>query len=161
MLNIPAFQHRSRVLISHSTTALRSCFRECSCHGVHPNGTRLITLTMLQLLGPIFLIALLLVIRYGRGLHHIPGPFVASVLPFDRLRGAFKGHQFSEHQKYHRRYGDFVRVGPNHVSIASGAAISQIYSIGSKFAKVSRLPWSSEADNHRASTTLCSMLNPI
>lgn len=79
----------------------------------------------------------LVAIWYGRGLYRIPGPFLASILPIDRLRSAYVGQQFVEHPAYHRKYGGFVRVGPNHVSIGTGAAISQIYAIGSKFVKVS------------------------
>lgn len=80
--------------------------------------------------------ALLLRIRYRKGLRKVPGPFLASILPFDRLLTAATGRQQWRHIDYHERYGPFVRVGPNHVSISRGDYITQIYGIGNAFPKV-------------------------
>ena len=63
-------------------------------------------------------------------------PFWASILPLDRILTAARGNQFDTHIRYHKKYGPYVRVGPNHISIANGDAIPQIYSITSKFDKV-------------------------
>lgn len=79
----------------------------------------------------------LLTVRYQRGLREIPGPLLASVLPLDRVATTFSGHQFQKHLEYHQKYGPVVRVGPNHVSVADSDQISIIYSITSKFGKVS------------------------
>ena len=41
------------------------------------------------------------------------------------------------HLKLHEKYGSLVRIGPNHVSFSDASLIPQIYSISSKFHKVS------------------------
>jgi hypothetical protein len=76
-------------------------------------------------------------IRYRVGLRDIPGPFFASILPFDRVLSTYSGHQFQRHLDYHAQYGNLVRVGPNHVSLGNSDQISNVYSITSKFDKVS------------------------
>ncbi|KAI1615456.1 putative P450 monooxygenase [Exophiala viscosa] len=78
---------------------------------------------------------LLLKIRFRKGLRDIPGPFLASVLPLDRISTAYSGHQFAKHLAYHDKYGPVVRIGPKHVSISDSDQISVIYSITSKFNK--------------------------
>lgn len=75
-------------------------------------------------------------VRYRRGLREIPGPFFASILPFDRIVTTFSGHQFQKHLDYHEKYGSLVRVGPNHVSIGNSDQISNVYNITSRFDKV-------------------------
>ena len=77
----------------------------------------------------------LISVRYRHGLKDIPGPFWASILPFDRIVSCARGHQCNVHIDYHQRYGLLVRVGPNHVSFADGDAISTVYSIATKFQK--------------------------
>jgi hypothetical protein len=84
------------------------------------------------------LITNLLRTRYRRGLRDIPGPFFASFLPFDRILSTYSGHQFQRHLDYHAKYGKLVRVGPNHVSLGESEQIANVYSITSKFDKVSR-----------------------
>lgn len=76
------------------------------------------------------------IVKYRPGLRQIPGPFLASFSPLDRIITAASGHQFSTHIKYHKRYGSLVRVGPNHVSFANAALIPQVYGITEKFVKV-------------------------
>ncbi|OCT45484.1 Pisatin demethylase [Cladophialophora carrionii] len=80
-------------------------------------------------------VAVLLRNRYRRGLCDIPGPFLASILPFDRMLSTYSGHQFQRHLDYHAKYGKLVRVGPNHVSLGDSEQISHVYSITSKFDK--------------------------
>ncbi|KAK6373428.1 hypothetical protein LTS17_008448 [Exophiala oligosperma] len=84
---------------------------------------------------PCLLFVLLGITRYKRGLRDIPGPFVASVLPLDRILTTYSGHQFEKHLAYHEKYGPVVRVGPNHVSFSDSDQISVIYNITSKFNK--------------------------
>ena len=74
--------------------------------------------------------------RYRTGLRDVPGPFFASVLPFDRLFSAISGKQYLTHIKYHEKYGPKVRVGPNHVSFSDADVITQLYGITTKFYKV-------------------------
>ena len=80
-------------------------------------------------------IAYFVSVRYRRGLRQVPGPFFASILPFDRIRTAASGEQFRHHIKYHEQYGPLVRIGPNHVSIGDANLIPQIYGITSRFYK--------------------------
>jgi hypothetical protein len=75
-------------------------------------------------------------IRYRKGLQDIPGPFWASILSFDRVITSASGKQQQKHLQYHKTYGPFVRVGPNHVSISQGEFITQIYGIGNAYPKV-------------------------
>jgi hypothetical protein len=40
------------------------------------------------------------------------------------------------YRELHRKYGQIVRVGPNHVAVSDSAAIPVIYGLGSKYTKV-------------------------
>lgn len=82
-------------------------------------------------LSAISILVYLSFIRYRVGPRDVPGPFWASILPFDRLMTAFTGQQQKSQIKYHKRYGPLVRVGPNHVSISDADAIPQIYGTAS------------------------------
>jgi len=75
-------------------------------------------------------------IRYRKGLRQIPGPFLASISPVDRILTTAHGHQFQDHIRYHERYGSMVRVGPNHVSLSNAEHIPTIYGIATKYYKV-------------------------
>ena len=79
-------------------------------------------------------------IRLRKGLRDLPGPFFASIFPFDRMLTTYSGHQFAKHLAYHEKYGPVVRVGPKHVSISDSDQISVIYNITSKFNKVTATP---------------------
>jgi len=91
--------------------------------------------SLLAILPPVLLFIYLLSVRLRPGLRQIPGPFLASILPLDRLTTAARGSQHEAHRAYHRQYGSTVRVGPRHVSVADGALISRIYGISSAFRK--------------------------
>ena len=87
-------------------------------------------------------LSLVALFRIRKDLSHIPGPFFASIFPFDRLLTAASGQQFLAHIRYHERFGPCVRVGPNHVSFSDADVIPQIYGITTKFFKVCRpLRW--------------------
>lgn len=81
-------------------------------------------------------VALLFQRRYRKGLYSIPGPFLASILPLDRVLTVAYGHQYLTHLNYHKKYGPRVRVGPYHVSFSDASVIPQIYGITTKFYKV-------------------------
>lgn len=83
-------------------------------------------------------IGLVLGLRYRRGLRDIPGPFLASISPVDRLWIAASGRGYKTHMDYHQKYGSLVRVGPNHVSVSDPQYIPMIYGIAGKFHKVQR-----------------------
>lgn len=83
----------------------------------------------------IFLVLYILIIRYRRRLHKIPGPFLASISNIPRFLSIYRSDNHLWTEQLHREYGPVVRVGPNHVSIADPAALSSIYSSGSGFVK--------------------------
>ncbi|SJX60031.1 probable Benzoate 4-monooxygenase cytochrome P450 [Sporisorium reilianum f. sp. reilianum] len=59
-----------------------------------------------------------------------PGPFLAKFTDFWLLRTAMVGHRFEAVHKQHQKYGKFVRIAPNHVSIADHEALHPIYGHG-------------------------------
>ena len=75
-------------------------------------------------------------IKFRAGLRDVPGPFVASWSSIDRILTAARGNQFLSHLEYHEKYGELVRVGPNHVSLSNADLIPSVYGITSKFYKV-------------------------
>lgn len=82
------------------------------------------------------LVARLLYNRYGTGLNHIPGPFLASHTDFYRLAVA-RGYRPEQwHIKLHKQYGDFVRIGPRAVLCSSNKAAKKIYALNAGFVKV-------------------------
>ena len=82
------------------------------------------------------LIARLLYNRYGRGLSHVPGPFLASFTDFYRL-GVARGYRPERwHIKLRAQYGDFVRIGPRTVLCSSNKAAKKIYALNAGFVKV-------------------------
>lgn len=80
-------------------------------------------------------IARLLHNRYRHGLSSVPGPFLASLTDLWRLLLVWGRRPEQAHIKLHQRYGKFVRLGPNSVSVGDPQAIQAIYSPGSKFSK--------------------------
>ena len=109
--------------------------------------------------GILIQIVLLIKTRYRPGLRQIPGPFLASVSSLDRLWSCAGGLQMNYHLKLHEEYGPLVRIGPKHVSFSDARLIPQIYSISSKFYKVSRNDLPTKASvltRIRATSTQCS-----
>jgi Cytochrome P450 len=82
---------------------------------------------------PLALVAYVVSIRFRRGLRGIPGPFWASISPFDRIVSCAKGHQYDTHLKDHAKYGPVVRIGPCHVSFSDAEALSTVYGMTTKF----------------------------
>lgn len=78
--------------------------------------------------------------RYQRGLHHIPGPFLASISSFHRLISTARANIYNTHLRYHRQCGLLVRVGPNHVSFADPEALPVVYGVNTRFEKSGVLP---------------------
>ncbi|GME34987.1 Cytochrome p450 [Neofusicoccum parvum] len=72
-------------------------------------------------------------------LRGIPGPFLARLSQFYALGLTAKNNQFHiEVDKLHRQYGDFVRIGPRHISINRASAIPLVYGPPSRCPKG---PW--------------------
>ncbi|KAJ5100598.1 cytochrome P450 [Penicillium angulare] len=72
-------------------------------------------------------------------LNRFPGPFLARLSNFYvTFLSARNFRLYEETQELHRKYGDYVRIGPTELSISDPAAVAYIYS--SK-ANVSKGPW--------------------
>jgi len=69
----------------------------------------------LELAIPILIVALYRI--YFSDLSDIPGPFWASVTRLWHVRCILKGKQNLRFKELHERYGQFVRVAPNEVSV--------------------------------------------
>lgn len=75
--------------------------------------------------------------RYSNGLLQYPGPFLASLTNFWRVRDAYvNGGKRPSYVRLHNEYGEVVRLGPKALSFASPAAIDDIYNPKSNMAKV-------------------------
>lgn len=70
------------------------------------------------------------------GLSAIPGPFLAKLTNIWRFVDVSKGQAQVTQLKLHRQYGDYVRLGPNVVSIRDLDAIKTIYGINKGYEKV-------------------------
>lgn len=88
-----------------------------------------------QLILPCLLIVYLLSNRFQKGLHRVPGPWLNSVSTIPRIWSVYRGQHQLEDLRLHARYGKYVRVAPNLVSISDTKAINQLYGINTKFTK--------------------------
>jgi hypothetical protein len=73
---------------------------------------------------------------YRHDLRHLPGPLLARFSGLYRLSMVGGGKGPAGYRELHRKYGQIVRVGPNHVAVSDSAAIPVIYGLGSKYTKV-------------------------
>ncbi|KAI9465313.1 cytochrome P450 monooxygenase pc-bph [Lactarius psammicola] len=65
------------------------------------------------------------------GLRSFPGPWLAHFSDLWLGRVARRGHRSEVVHELHEKYGTFVRIAPNHLSIANPAAVPIIYGYGS------------------------------
>jgi cytochrome P450 len=65
----------------------------------------------------------------------IPGPLFARFTNLHRLFSVFCFSPHDDQVRLHERYGPFVRLGPDMVSVRGAAYVSQIYGIGKGFVK--------------------------
>lgn len=70
------------------------------------------------------------------GASSVPGPFLAKITNLWRLIDVAKGHAEVTHHNLHQRYGDYVRLGPNVVSVRDLDALKIIYGINKGYNKV-------------------------
>lgn len=80
--------------------------------------------------------ARLIYLRYLHPYGDIPGPFLATISPLWRLRGALNGTLHKDITAGHRKYGPIFRISPDEVSISDPEAIKTIYAHGAGFTKV-------------------------
>lgn len=69
---------------------------------------------------------------FNNGLQSIPGPFLAKFTNIWRFLKVHDGDFHTISINLHKAHGDFVRLGPNLVSISDIQAIKEIYGFGSK-----------------------------
>lgn len=70
-----------------------------------------------------------------KSLKHIPGPPIAKFSNIWLAFGARKGQKYAWVDYAHRKYGKVVRVGYNHVSIATPEGLQTVYAHGNGFLK--------------------------
>ncbi|KAI1158429.1 cytochrome p450 benzoate 4-monooxygenase [Nemania serpens] len=68
-------------------------------------------------------------------LRHIPGPVISKFSNVWLALGAQRGQKYAWVHAAHQKYGDVVRVGFNHVSIATPEGLRTIYAHGNGFLK--------------------------
>lgn len=90
--------------------------------------------------GVLFLLAALyLVSNYlTLGVRNVPGPFLAKFSNLWRFLDVANGHAEATLYKLHQKYGDYVRLGPNVVSVRNLDALKAIYGINKGYRKVCR-----------------------
>lgn len=77
------------------------------------------------------------VLAYLRSpLKKIPGPFLAKFTDLWRLVVAYEKKHIATQQRLHAKYGDYVQLGPNVVSVADPSLVKTIYSTRGTFLKV-------------------------
>lgn len=70
-----------------------------------------------------------------RSLKHIPGPRLAKFSNIWLALAARQGQKYAWVDFAHRKYGKIVRVGYNHVSIATPKGLQTVYAHGNGFLK--------------------------
>lgn len=71
------------------------------------------------------------------GVAAVPGPFAAKLSNVWRFIDVARGRPDKTLYRLHQEYGDYVRLGPNVVSVRNPDALKTIYGINKGFRKVS------------------------
>lgn len=72
-------------------------------------------------------------------LRHFPGPKLASITQFYHVQqGAAKGNNHLYLERLHAKYGSYVRVGPNLLSVGDPAWVEPIHNRQTHFRKADR-----------------------
>lgn len=69
------------------------------------------------------------------GAYRVPGPFLAKLSNLWRFYDVAKGRPDITLYKLHQKHGDYVRLGPNVVSVRDMDALKSIYGIGKRYRK--------------------------
>lgn len=72
------------------------------------------------------------------GASSVPGPFLAKLSNIWRFVDVARGRPDITLYRLHQEYGDYVRIGPNVVSVSDPEALKIIYGINKGFRKVSK-----------------------
>ncbi|KAI9838603.1 MAG: hypothetical protein M1819_004917 [Sarea resinae] len=86
---------------------------------------------------PFLILALYYLLPYfrNRALRDIPGPFPAAISNVWLLMQCRQGKRYLAVDQAHKQHGTFVRIQPDHVSVADADAIPIIYGHGNGFLK--------------------------
>lgn len=74
---------------------------------------------------------------FTRGVSEVPGPFLARFSNLWRFIDVARGKAEETHLKLHQKYGQYVRLGPNLVSVQNLDALKVIYGVNKGYTKVS------------------------
>lgn len=91
----------------------------------------------LLLVGAIIILLFLFQNWLQPGLRSIPGPWLAKFSNIWRFYDVAKGRPDITLYKLHQEYGDYVRLGPNAISVKNLEVLKTIYGINAGYAKVS------------------------
>lgn len=64
--------------------------------------------------------------RFFSPLKHVPGPFWASITRLWYLKAIIEGNQNEQLQQMHDKYGKFVRLAPNEISVTHPDAVKKL-----------------------------------
>ena len=82
------------------------------------------------------LILYILLVRYRRGLRHIPGPWLTSISSIWRSIVVWRQDMPAMSIRLHKKHGPLVRIEPHHVSIADPEAVKIIYGVDGRYPKL-------------------------
>ncbi|UPL00177.1 hypothetical protein LCI18_011111 [Fusarium solani-melongenae] len=72
---------------------------------------------------------------FTRGVSEVPGPFLARFSNLWRFIDVARGKAEETHLKLHQKYGQYVRLGPNLVSVQNLDALKVIYGVNKGYTK--------------------------
>lgn len=75
----------------------------------------------------IYLTGIVIYRLYLHPLAQFPGPWPAKVSGLHALYYAWRGDRHLMQARSHARYGDYVRLGPNYLSVANDLGLQEIY----------------------------------
>ncbi|KAF2466934.1 cytochrome P450 [Lindgomyces ingoldianus] len=87
-------------------------------------------LLLLAIIFGIIILYVSVIITYRLTLHPLsqyPGPFLAKITDCHLAWYAYRGSRHLEFQRCHEKYGPYVRMGPNFLSINTSTALKSIY----------------------------------
>ncbi|KAI9654954.1 MAG: hypothetical protein M1821_005707 [Bathelium mastoideum] len=94
----------------------------------------------LAILSPILFISYTIYLRYFTGISHIPGPFIASISNFWKIKAAWQESMPQQNIGLHKKYGPLVRIGPNMISVDDPASMNVIYGFKPIYEKTAFYP---------------------
>ncbi|KXH47883.1 hypothetical protein CNYM01_01401 [Colletotrichum nymphaeae SA-01] len=94
-----------------------------------------------------------------RGVSKIPGPFLAKISDIWRFVDVARGRAHETHIKLHAQYGQYVRLGPNLVSVQNLDALKTIYGINKGYRKTEFYAVQQQLANGKPTQTLFTTLD--